>query len=100
MSRPVFGVYALAAFAEHMLWRARFARKGARPSFEDAARFFAETRRALQNTLSTYRIDRRLTAAQARRLRAVVARLVESARGLVEKMEKISDAPLTPSTVI
>lgn len=88
MARPVFGVYAMASFAEDMLWRAKNARKGSRPTVEDAMRYFAETRRALQNTLSTYRIDRRLTTAQARSLRRVVERLVEGARELVGKMKK------------
>lgn len=87
LRRPVFGVYAMAAFAEDMLWRARHAKRGRRPAFEDAARYFAETRRALQNVLSSYRIDRRLTAAQARKLRTVVERLVEGARELVERTE-------------
>ena len=88
LARPVFGVYALAAFAEDMLWRARHAKRGMRPEFADAARYFAETRRALQNVLSTYRIDRRLTAAQARRLRRTVAGLRDSARALVAGMKK------------
>lgn len=87
LARPVFGVYAMAAFAEDMLWRARHAKRGRRPAFEDAARYFAETRRALQNVLSSHRIDRRLTSSQSRRLRALVGRLVEGARGLVERME-------------
>lgn len=100
MLRPVFGVYAMASFAEDMLWRAKHAKKGSRPDIEDAIRYFAETRRALQNTLSTYRIDRRLTAAQSRALRRVVERLVEDARELVGKMKKVSEAPLTPSTVM
>lgn len=99
-ARPVFGVYAMAAFAEDMLWRAKFARRGARPSFEDAARYFAATRRALQNTLSTYRIDRRLTAAQARTLRVTVRSLIDGARELVGKMKKVSEAPLTPASMI
>lgn len=98
--RPVFGVYAMASFAEDMLWRAKNAKKGMKPSIEDAVRYFAETRRALQNTLSTYRIDRRLTAAQARSLRCVVERLVEGARALVGKMKKVSEARLTPTSVI
>ena len=89
MARPAFGVYAMASFAEDMLWRAKNAKKGAKPPFEDAARYFAETRRALQNTLSTYRIDRRLTTAQARSLRRVVERLVEGARELVGKMGRV-----------
>ena len=100
MARPVFGVYAMASFAEDMLWRAKNAKKGAKPSVEDAMRYFAETRRALQNTLSTYRIDRRLTTAQARSLRRVVERLVEGARELVGKMKKVSEAHLTPTSVI
>lgn len=100
MARPVFGVYAMASFAEDMLWRAKNAKKGSRPTVEDAMRYFAETRRALQNTLSTYRIDRRLTTAQARSLRRVVERLVEGARELVGKMKKVSEAHLTPTPVI
>ena len=88
MARPVFGVYAMASFAEDMLWRAKNARKGKAPRYEDAAVYFAETRRALQNVLSTYRIDRRLTAAQVKSLRRVVERLVEGARELVEKLDK------------
>ena len=98
--RPVFGVYAMASFAEDMLWRAKHAKKGSRPDIEDAIRYFAETRRALQNTLSTYRIDRRLTTAQTRSLRRVVEHLVEGARELVGKMKKVSEAHLTPTSVI
>ncbi len=98
--RPVFGVYALAAFGEDMLWRAKFARKGMAPPVEDALVFFAETRRALQNVLSAYRIDRRLTPAQADALRRVVARLQDSARTLLEKMKKVSRPHLTPAMVI
>lgn len=98
MARPVFGVYAMASFAEDMLWRAKNAKKGMKPTVEDAAVFFAETRRALQNTLSTYRVDRRLTAAQARSLRRVVERLVEGARDLVGRMRKVSEAGLTSTS--
>ena len=100
LARPVFGVYAMASFAEDMLWRAKNAKKGSRPTVEDAMRYFAETRRALQNTLSTYCIDRRLTTAQARSLRRVVERLVEGARELVGKMKKVSEAHLTPTPAI
>lgn len=100
MLRPVFGVYAMASFAEDMLWRAKHAKKGSRPDIEDAIRYFAETRRALQNTLSTYHIDRRLTTAQTRSLRRVVEHLVEGARELVGKMKKVSEAHLTPTPVI
>lgn len=89
--RPAMGVYALAAYAENMLWRARFARKGWAPPLEKAVRFFAETRRALQNVLSTYRIGRRLTAKQAESLRRVVERLQASAREVEGSQEKIPE---------
>ena len=98
--RPVFGVYAMASFAEDMLWRAKFAKKGFAPSVEDALVFFAETRRALQGTLSSYRIDSRLTPRGVASLRKVVARLQRSAEALLEKMKKVSRPHLTPAMVM
>ena len=88
MRRPVFGVYAMASFAEDMLWRARFGKAGRIPRIEDALPLFSATRAALQNTLSTYRIDRRLTAKEAEALRRVVARLVGKAREFVARMDE------------
>ena len=84
LRRPVFGVYALAAFAEDTLWRARFGKRR-RPDLCEAVKFFASTRRALQNVLSTYPIGRRLTAKQAGALRRVVARLAGEARKFLNK---------------
>lgn len=85
LRRPVFGVYALAAFAEDTLWRARFGKR-MKPDFAEASRFFAETRCALQNVLSTYPIDARLTRRQTESLRRVVARLVESSKKFLNKV--------------
>ena len=79
MRRPLFGVYAFAALAEDLMWRARFGRRR-RPKVEQVVPFFAETRRALQNVLSTYPIGRRMTEAQTRSLRRVVERLASSAK--------------------
>lgn len=98
--RPVFGVYAMASFAEDMLWRSKHAKKGVKPTVEDAMLFFARTRCALQNVLSTYRIDRRLTTAQSRTLRAKVAELVEDARWLVGRMKRVPASDLTPASAI
>ena len=84
LRRPVFGVYALAAFAEDTLWRARFGKRR-RPDFAEASVFFADTRRALQNVLSTYPIGRRLTGRQVESLRRVVERLVEESRKFFKK---------------
>lgn len=88
LARPVFGVYALASFAEDMLWRAKFGKAGRIPRIEDALPFFSATRAALQNTLSTYRIDRRLTAKETKALRRVVAKLVARARKFVARMDE------------
>lgn len=88
LRRPVFGVYAMASFAEDMLWRAKFGRGGRIPRVEDALPLFSATRAALQNTLSTYRIDFRLTSREVASLRKVVARLVEQARALVGRMDE------------
>ena len=88
MKRPVFGVYALASFAEDMLWKAKFGKGGRIPGVEDALRFFSKTRAALQSTLSTYRIGRRLTAKEAESLRRKVRKLVLDARTLVERADR------------
>lgn len=85
LRRPLFGVYAMAAFAEDTLWRARFGKR-TKPDFAEAAGFFAETRRALQNVLSTYPIGRRLTRRQAESLRRVVERLAERAKKFLRKV--------------
>ncbi len=74
VKRPLFGVYAFAALAEDMMWRARFGRRN-KPRFEDVVPFFAATRRALQNVLSTYKVERRLTPKEVESLRRVVVRL-------------------------
>ncbi len=88
LARPVFGVYAMASFAEDMLWRAKFGRGGRIPRVEEAMPFFSATRAALQNVLSTYRIDFRLTAKEVRSLRKVVAKLISQAKALVERMNE------------
>lgn len=78
-TRPTFGVYAMACFAEYLLHAARYGSKAKRVTLPDAARFYAATRSALQNTLSTYSIGSRLDESETESLRRVVGRLVESA---------------------
>ena len=85
LRRPLFGIYAFAALAEDLMWRARFGRRRA-PALEDVIPLFAETRRALQNVLSTYHIGRRLTRKETESLRRVVERLVESSRKFLSKV--------------
>ena len=85
LRRPLFGIYAFAALAEDLMWRARFGRRRA-PALEDVVPLFAETRRALQNALSTYHIGKRLTERQARSLRRVVERLAEHSKKFLKKV--------------
>lgn len=82
--RPLFGIYAFAAYAEDLLWYARFGRNK-RPDLFDAATYFAETRHALQNVLSTYSIGKRITPKQRNSMRKVVARLAEGAKKFLIK---------------
>ncbi len=86
--RPVFGIYALASFAEYVLHFARFGKRTQRTALPVAARFFAETRREVQNVLSTYHIDKKVPASGVAHLRDVVARLVEHGRAAYEAVTR------------
>lgn len=97
--RPLFGIYALAAFAENMLHRARYGRFP-RPDLVDAMQYFAQTRRALQNVLSGHALERRLPPSKVRRYRKTVDELVEGFRELVLKNEISRKEALTPMPVI
>lgn len=77
--RPVFGLYAMACFAEYILHHARFGRRGQGDAIQDAARFHASAIRALQNALSTYDIGKRIPDSGVEALRRVVYRLVAEA---------------------
>lgn len=82
--RPTFGVYAMACFAEYLLYQTRHGKRNQSAAFTDAARFYAATRRAIQNTLSSYRIESRLSVPEAVSLRRVVADLVNMANDTYE----------------
>lgn len=97
LARPVFGVYALAALAEDMMWKARFGKHRKRPTLAEAAGFFAFSRRALQNVLSSHPVGKRLAPASLRAVRAVAGKLVGAARELVEKIES---RVLTPTPAL
>lgn len=84
--RPTFGVYAMAMFAEYLFHQARFGKSGQRHAFREAAAFFAETRRALQNTLSSFSINDRLDSCEIGLLRRTVTKLVEDGRRTYEEV--------------
>lgn len=84
--RPLYGIYAMARLAEHFLNRARFGTKGQKNVIQDAAKFFADTRRTMRNILSTYDIDKRIPRESVDSIRETYVELVEEARYVYTKM--------------
>ena len=80
ISRPLTAVYAFANLAESMLYYARHGRRGQRGAETAAVEFFAETRRAMQNVLSSYPLDRRLRQNERESVGKVAIRLCDHAK--------------------
>lgn len=80
ISRPLTAVYAFANLAEYMLYYARHGRRGQRGAETAAVEFFAETRRAMQNVLSSYPLDRRLRQNERESVGKVAIRLCDHAK--------------------
>ena len=80
ISRALTAVYALANRAEYMLYYARHGRRGQRGAETAAVEFFAETRRAMQNVLSSYSLDRRLRPNERESVGKVAIRLCDHAK--------------------
>lgn len=94
--RPTYGIYAMAQFSEYLLYRVRGARRrrgsATGNSLQIATGFFAETRRALQNVLSTYSVGKRRNAKEAESLRRVFDRLYTSAKETYRLLRRETDA--------
>ena len=92
VSRPLTAVYAFANLAEYLLYYSRRGRRGQQGAEKMAVEFFAETRRAMQNVLSSYPLDRRLRPNERESVGRVASRLCEHAKltwaglGLATKM--------------
>ena len=80
ISRPLTAVYAFANLAEYMLYYARHGRRGQRGAETAAVEFFAETRRSMQNVLSSYPLDRRLRPNERESVGKVAIRLCDHAK--------------------
>lgn len=79
VNKPLVALHAYANLAEYMLHYVRFGRRGQRGAETLVVEFFAETRRAMQNVLSTYPIDRRLRRHERESVKKVAQRLCEHA---------------------
>lgn len=79
-ARPLSAIYAYACLAEYMLHHVRFGKRRQNGAEARVVEFFAETRRAMQNVLSTYPIDRRLKTNERESVRRVAERLCEHAK--------------------
>ena len=87
ISRPLTAVYAFANLAEYMLYYARHGRRGQRGAETKAVEFFAETRRAMQNVLSSYPLDRRLRPNERESVGKVAIRLCEHAKLTLDELD-------------
>lgn len=88
-ARPLYGIYATARLAEHML---AVSKERGVPKLTDAARFFASTRRAMRHILSHYKVTARLPRSGVEHVRGVYMRLCKEGRDLLETTH------LTPTT--
>lgn len=87
ISRPLTAVYAFANLAEYMLYYARHGRRGQRSAETKAVEFFAETRRAMQNVLSSYPLDRRLRPNERESVGKVASRLCDHAKLTLDELD-------------
>lgn len=96
-ARPLSAIYAYANLAEYMLHYVRFGRCRQEGAERTVSEFFAETRRAMQNVLSTYPMGKRLDAAGRESLAKVVDRLCEHAKLAKAELDSASDACECPA---
>lgn len=80
VERPVYGVYALATYAEHLLYLVKFGRRGRGMAIPQVTAFYAETRRVMRDFLTSCSIDSRVPKAVKERMRNRVLDLIESAK--------------------
>lgn len=97
VSRPLTAVYAFANLAEYMLYYARHGRCGQQGAETEAVEFFAETRRAMQNVLSSYPIDRRLRPIDRESVGKVAIRLCDHAKITWDKLGSATKMCICPA---
>lgn len=98
MRRPLFAIYGMAKLAEYMLHGVRVGRNSKGRAERECAEFYAATRRTMQNVLSTYPVDRPLSAPGLRAVRRMAEELRETgARAWRARRKKSDETPLTPS---
>ena len=94
-SRPTMGIYAMARFAEALLFNVKAKRRGwDHTKLREATEFFAATRRAMVNVLASGRVTRRPT----RKVTAYAAKVLEKLYPLARKT--VAELRLTPTTAI
>lgn len=96
VNRPVYGVYALATFAEYLLHQAKFGHRGRRAALHEVMAFYAETRRTMRDMLTGCGIDNRLPPQMLNRMRERTRELIESAKMSLEAIERTKKHCLCP----
>lgn len=87
VQRPAYGIYALATFAEHLLYRVKFGKRHKSRAFPAVLAFYAETRRVMRDVLTACSIDSRLPKDVLERMRARTEDLVKSANEAYQAIE-------------
>lgn len=80
VNRPVYGVYALAIYAEHLLYLVKFGHRGRGFAIPPVASFYAETRRVMRDFLTSCKLNGRIPKAVKERMSNRVLGLIESAK--------------------
>lgn len=83
-NRPIYGIYALAQVAEHYMYLVRFGKRQQGFALPEVARFYAATRRAMQNVLSTFGVNKRIPADKVDYVRSIYENLCKEAEVILQ----------------
>lgn len=89
VNRPVYGIYALGVFAEHLLYRVKFGRGRNARALNPVMEFYAETRRVMQSLLTSCSVDKRVPKEVLHRMRKRVTELLDGARKAYDAVTKM-----------
>lgn len=82
VKRPVNGIYAIARLAEFLLHKVKFSKRGQTAALHEVMEFFADTRRAMRDVLTSCSVD----TTPSRKLKA---RLSERVKGLIAHAKEV-----------
>lgn len=88
VKRPVYGIYALGVFAEHLLYRVKFGRRHGKEALIPVMGFYAKTRRVMRDMLTACSIEERVPKDVLVRMRGRVEELLIDAKIAYDAMSR------------